>query len=140
MLKTSKSDVSDDRSPKEVYEKTLDTLHLGVVLEDGAGEEEAGLRFGGDLLVDEILKPLEVTDAEFDHVEDVLVKSAADDLKCSNINFNIVFATEDQDQIPTIISKVVPKNVPAILTLGKNEKTSERLNHKYWLKVYVTPS
>ena len=81
VFKAGEPDVGDDGAAEEVDEQALDPLHLEVLLEDWAGEEEAGLRAGGDLVVGELLETFELDDPELNHVKDVLIESAAEDLR-----------------------------------------------------------
>ena len=81
MFKAGEPDVGDDGAAEEVDEQALDPLHLEVLLEDRSGEEKAGLRAGGDLVVGELLETFELDDPELNHVKDVLIESAPEDLR-----------------------------------------------------------
>ena len=94
VFKSGKPDMGDNWAAEEVDEQVLDALHLEVLLEDGPGEEETRLRSGGNFVVDELLKSFELADAELDHVKDVLVERAADDLRVTvNRHHDIILGT-----------------------------------------------
>ena len=96
MFKAGEPDVGDDGAAEEVDEQALDPLHLEVLLEDGSGEEEAGLRAGGDLVVGELLETFELDDPELNHVMDVLIESAQG-LQAIEIKSGSTFASDWTD-------------------------------------------
>jgi len=81
VLESSKSNMRDDGSSEEVDHQTFDSDHFRIVLENGTREEKARFCSGRNFIVWKLVQGHELENAELNHVKDVAIVCATDDLK-----------------------------------------------------------